>query len=183
MTIDLSVTPAYVGECIGDKHEVYYIEIGIVEKGIPMMMVHHGGVVNGGTKVGFFRDDGLIEVSIERVFASRHMAESFLLRNRERYRGLVKNLASIPVSLGYSSASYLNDDGSVVGADGLDEKLKIRVNINKVSDGLSHGGLPDRLRMDPVDYDRTAEKIEEMRKESIETGTPVFTSDQTDDEE
>jgi hypothetical protein len=85
MAIELFVTPAYVGECISDDHAVYYIEIGIIEKGIPRMMVRNGGV-RGGISVGFFRDNGLIEIPLNRVFASRHMAEDFLSGNLASWR-------------------------------------------------------------------------------------------------
>jgi hypothetical protein len=37
--------------------------------------------------------------------------------------------------------------------------------------------------MDFVDYDRTADIIEEVRLVAMETGIPVFTAEQSDDSE
>lgn len=46
---------------------------------------------------------------------------------------------------------------------------------------MEQGGFPYRPKMGPVDYDRTAETIEEVRRVDQETGIPVLTAEQLGD--
>jgi hypothetical protein len=234
MQVQLFADPAYIVECIGEDREVFYVDIGGIDHGIPRMVMRTSGRESG-IKVGFFRDDGLVEVPLHHVFASRRMAEIFRGECEEKVR--VRNARPM----------YVGEDGNLVGVEDLDEAPRVRVDIEEVPDPIlgatyrraepvvaeSDDSLPGevpsvdfikvgamdtecrgpqtilygthclnvagcrspnrseacrdtrklvdsfhRLPGDPVDYDRTARTIEEMRQASMELGFPIVTAEQ-----
>lgn len=183
MKVQLFADPAYIGECIGEDREVFYVDIGGIDHGVPRMMMRTGGKESG-IKVGFFRDDGLVEVPLYHVFASRRMAEIFMGVCEEKVR--VGDSIAREFRRRNVWSMYMGEDGDLVGVEDLDETPRVRVDIEEIPDPIL--GTAYR-RAEPVvaesddslhgvDYERTERTIEEMKQASMELGVPVVTAEQ-----